>query len=648
MSMLAVLDRIWAEGSNVLRGDWRDPTHPMDRVRQKYDEYQGTRSHVPIANNTWVHKDDAGNLHVKHHNTNIMSFAPNGDVTINKGGWDSVTTNARINALLPENVRHYTNPSRARNAPRKLVSITPPGERLHSYSEDEHRYVPNPLATHHPYEDGFSFNMHSGEVLENDKVRPTSSPVRPPRARGGSDDPGPRARPSRNYYDHGTSYDRTLPQDWNSHHTPYVPPTPQHEEVSTHEQIRRDLQRADRDHALNPGGDTYDSSHTFSPNDPVGYEERSHGIGDDDLPREGESYDDWINRTTTAPKNVPCPDCKGKGRVRPAGPVPPGVQPWEHREDCKNCGGSGLVPTSKTASLTRVLHAGHLLDGEGLTRRYLAGLQTLAYGETKAPQQVDTLRDDICPICGDSDAYDGDQCQICGFVAPPKMFQDPDLERAKLLDLRADPATGQPNDVDPTIGDNVGQNLPPVSPEDVAEDGNIEGQEAGQEPDEDGVVEGDVHSLGDADEPADPEDVDEDGEVVNSPDDAEAPQKRINQGGEPFTKGPNAPDPEEPMSPAEVEAEEDEEDGEEGAPDADDGQQETQGDAGLPGAPGDGVADLACPACGFEAGAASPTSTPGNAAIPANDGDGMLEGDICPNCQKATLMGTGALQPAVP
>lgn len=62
-----------------------------------------------------------------------------------------------------------------------------------------------------------------------------------------------------------------------------------------------------------------------------------------------------------------------------------------------------------------------------------------AYGEQKAPADVDTLRDESCPICGESSAaYDGTNCGVCGWEAPPKMFADPDLEMARQVDLRKD------------------------------------------------------------------------------------------------------------------------------------------------------------------------------------------------------------------
>jgi hypothetical protein len=66
----------------------------------------------------------------------------------------------------------------------------------------------------------------------------------------------------------------------------------------------------------------------------------------------------------------------------------------------------------------------------------LRGIRHLAYGETVAPPQIDTLRDENCPICGEDAAYDGHKCPICGYVAPPSPFNDPDLGLASKIDLR--------------------------------------------------------------------------------------------------------------------------------------------------------------------------------------------------------------------
>lgn len=59
-----------------------------------------------------------------------------------------------------------------------------------------------------------------------------------------------------------------------------------------------------------------------------------------------------------------------------------------------------------------------------------------ALNDVVAPPEVDTLRDEECPVCGDAEVYDGERCPICGFIAPPSMFRDPDLEMAKQVDLR--------------------------------------------------------------------------------------------------------------------------------------------------------------------------------------------------------------------
>lgn len=274
--------------------------------------------------------------------------------------------------------------------------------------------------------------------------------------------------------------------------------------------------------------------------------------------------------------------------------------------------------------------------------------RTVAYGETKAPIQVDTLRDADCPVCGDSDSFDGDTCQVCGFVAPPKMFQDPDLDKARLLDLRANPATGAPNNTDPNLDPGA-----PIDPSQVGPDGqplagqDIEGQEAAQvqaDSDDDGIVEGEVRGLqdygADPNAPVDPNQVNPQGQVMVDPAAAEG---RVLQGGEPFTQGPNAPVPAQPMDPGVAEADADES----GAPVDDDGQPlapEASPDPDEPGYPADGVGDLMCPACGFAADAAHPLSTSMDAAAPSNAGDGMQEGDVCPNCGQAQLMSTGEIQ----
>lgn len=60
------------------------------------------------------------------------------------------------------------------------------------------------------------------------------------------------------------------------------------------------------------------------------------------------------------------------------------------------------------------------------------------YGETVAPAAVDTLREEtICPECGD-DTFDDVKCMYCGFVTPPEELQDPDVDKAREVDIRQD------------------------------------------------------------------------------------------------------------------------------------------------------------------------------------------------------------------
>lgn len=94
----------------------------------------------------------------------------------------------------------------------------------------------------------------------------------------------------------------------------------------------------------------------------------------------------------------------------------------------------------------------------GLVRE---GMIKTAYGETVAPQDVDTLRAENCTICGNSTAFDGVQCQICGYVAPPRPFGDPDTDSAKNNDMRKDvldsaDGTADPNDPDQQLGNQIG------------------------------------------------------------------------------------------------------------------------------------------------------------------------------------------------
>ena len=295
----------------------------------------------------------------------------------------------------------------------------------------------------------------------------------------------------------------------------------------------------------------------------------------------------------------------------------------------------------------------------------------LAYGEQRAPMDVDTLREDACPVCGDRDTYDGDVCQVCGYVAPPQMFQDPDLEKARQMDLRKDIAEFQdPANPNPGMGPN-GQMVDPMDPSALDANGNPMDPNAmdpslqpGGLP---GEVQAEVQPNGD---PMDPNALGVDGQM---PDETGAPldpsmlgpdgqplqgqQLTLPDGtpvgpqvlpdaattnmGQPFTPGPNMPEgpgepdgPEGPVTPDDLD-----EDGQPVDPDA--GQ-------GAPGTPEDGVADLLCPACGYTADAAAPASIDMDVQTLPNVGTaemgGTQAGDVCPNCGAAQLMSPAQVQ----
>jgi hypothetical protein len=226
----------------------------------------------------------------------------------------------------------------------------------------------------------------------------------------------------------------------------------------------------------------------------------------------------------------------------------------------------------------------------------------LAYGEQMAPADVDTLRDEECPVCGEADAYDGNECQVCGFIAPPKMFMDPDLDAAKQQDLRgemqqemlADPNGDGMPDVIPGSG-NPGTDAPPMDAEQV--------------PDPDDVAQQQVNQIVDEQDPLQPEELDENGQPI----------MQANPMQQEMPGDPNA----EPMLPEDVAG--------------DDGQ-------GAPGTPNDGVADLTCPACGYVADASAPQSVDMDTPMADPAAAASTEGALCPQCGQAPLVSIKQVQ----
>lgn len=69
--------------------------------------------------------------------------------------------------------------------------------------------------------------------------------------------------------------------------------------------------------------------------------------------------------------------------------------------------------------------------------RAKTGSIKLAWGETKAPPQVNTLGLNECPVCGTSNQFDSTgRCMTCGHLPAPDPFREPDLDVAQKVDMR--------------------------------------------------------------------------------------------------------------------------------------------------------------------------------------------------------------------
>jgi hypothetical protein len=99
---------------------------PRDRISQempaqdstnswgyaKADEMLGKRDSRKLANNTYLKRgydysadaDGTPVIHVQLHSTNIITFYPDGTISLNTGGWKTVTTMARIRQFSPVHI----------------------------------------------------------------------------------------------------------------------------------------------------------------------------------------------------------------------------------------------------------------------------------------------------------------------------------------------------------------------------------------------------------------------------------------------------------------------------------------------------------------------------------------------------------------
>jgi hypothetical protein len=246
------------------------------------------------------------------------------------------------------------------------------------------------------------------------------------------------------------------------------------------------------------------------------------------------------------------------------------------------------------------------------------------------PPEVDTMREEICPVCGSDDSYVGDKCSVCGFEKPPSIFMDPDTSLAQNVNLKQD---DQEDAADDGAGElqcpNCGMTFPSAEALNAAGDPHL-APAAQTIPAEQDLEVPEVPQG--AEEEQDPDEVPEDNQMAPPP-----PQGQ-----------------EEPPGPPEDEEEEDEELAPDGATD----QQPPPGAPPEEEPPEEGgpPEDLAGPPNQEEDEQAEQEQVDPEAMAEeqyAADEQGMAqtgyeEGDICPNCGEGLLqpVGTDAAVPA--
>jgi hypothetical protein len=89
-----------------ITGLHRDWSRKFEQRRLRRD---GPEEYFKVDNNTWLVRDThTGDISVKLHYTHILTVSPDDTLRVNNGGWQTVTTLARLNDWLPAGWRIYT------------------------------------------------------------------------------------------------------------------------------------------------------------------------------------------------------------------------------------------------------------------------------------------------------------------------------------------------------------------------------------------------------------------------------------------------------------------------------------------------------------------------------------------------------------
>lgn len=216
-------------------------------------------------------------------------------------------------------------------------------------------------------------------------------------------------------------------------------------------------------------------------------------------------------------------------------------------------GGRGRVVThTRSRERWRQYHQEAHPGGIPEENMHYHGQRKQAYGETRVPPQVDTLRMEECPVCGEHDVWSGDRCPVCGFIVPPSLFRDPDVNKAQQVRQELDQAgevvtqPGAPGDPstqqmgsDPDASDQL------MHPDQLAPDGvpTVQG-EGGPAPA--AGTDGQPPAGDEAQEPGQEEEAEGDAEIEQGEEDQELGQEEEAEGQELAQEGEEdqlAPEP---------------------------------------------------------------------------------------------------------
>lgn len=87
------------------------PYRTSDLSRLTVDElarHLDGRTSRTLAHNTYAERDDDGSIGIRFHATRILTFRADGTFVVSTGGWRTVTTKQRLNALLPAGYRIHS------------------------------------------------------------------------------------------------------------------------------------------------------------------------------------------------------------------------------------------------------------------------------------------------------------------------------------------------------------------------------------------------------------------------------------------------------------------------------------------------------------------------------------------------------------